>query len=125
MPPTDSYFVDFTAFIDERKRPEGFPKTIHIKDTYDSVESIPHLQFLVNERFVKLANSAGLVVMKDDDEPIDEGKITFDKRLFVPWHMITHMKLDVFHIPAKPSMVQDSIVPTSLLPPEPQKDRVH
>ena len=123
--PTDSYFVDFTAFIDERKRPEGFPKAIHIKDAYNNIESLEHLQYKVNERFVKLISGTGLVVLKDEDEVIDEGKITFDKRIYVPWHMITHMTLDVFHIPASLSTVQDSIVPVSSLPPEPKKDRVH
>jgi hypothetical protein len=123
--PTDSYFVDFTAFIDERKRPEGFPKAIHIKDAYNNIESLEHLQYKVNERFVKLISGTGLVVLKDEDEIIDEGKITFDKRIYVPWHMITYMKLDVFHIPPSLSTVQDSIVPVSALPPEPTKDRVN
>lgn len=122
---TDSYYVVFTAYIDERKRPENFPREVHIKDVYDRVESVEHLQFLVNDRFTKLVLSAGLVVFKNEDEPEPEhGKITFDKRIFVPWHMITHMKLDVHHMPSKPS-VQDSIIPVTAVPVDPPKELVN
>lgn len=119
-----SYFADFIAHIDERKRPENFPHVVHVKEVYDSVESLAHLQFLVNDKFIKLVSSGGLVVVKED-EILDEGKISFDKRVFVPWHMITHMELDVHHIPEKPRQ-HDSIVPPSSLPPEkPEKETIH
>jgi hypothetical protein len=121
----DSYFVVFNAHIDELRRPENFPHVVKIKDVYNDVENIPHLQFLVNDRFTKLVISAGLVVMKNEDEPVEEGKITFDKRVFVPWHMITHMTLDVHHMPAKQVRPQDSIVPTSNTPTEPTKELVN
>jgi hypothetical protein len=122
---TDSYFIEFTAFIDERKRPENFPRKVHIRETYNDIESIPHLQFKVNDRFINLIQSSGLVVMKNEDEPVDEGKVTFNKRVFVPWHMITHMELDVFHIPPKQVTSQDSIVPPSPTPPAPTKELVN
>ena len=115
-----SYFVDFTAYIDERKRPENFPHVIHDKQVLKDVESIPHLQFLVNERFIKLVSAVGIVAMKDEDI-VDEGVITFDRRVFVPWHMITHMKLDVNILPP-PKSTQDSVVPGHIIPGEPPKE---
>lgn len=117
--PLTSYFVDFIAHVDERKRPENFPRVVHDKQVFE-VESIPHLQFVVNERFVKLVSQSGIVVFRNDDEPVDEGKITFDKRVFVPWHMITYMELDVKMVTTKQDL-QDSIVPGHILPDKPKE----
>lgn len=114
-----SYFVDFIAYIDERKRPENFPHEIHDKQVFE-VESIPHLQFVVNERFIKLVSSSGMVVLKNEADITEEGKVSFDKRVFVPWHMITHMELKVDMMPAAPS-VQDSIVPGHITPDKPKE----
>lgn len=103
------YFVDFTGYIDEVKRPENFPREIHVKDVLDNVEDIQHLQFLVNNKFTSLVLGAGLVVFKNEDAVHSTG-ITFDKRWFVPWHMITHFGVEVKHIP-EPVRPQDSIAP--------------
>jgi len=111
---TDSYFVVFTAHIDRWKRPENFPHKVHVKDVFDNVESIEHLQFLVNDKFLKLVASNGIVVIKNEDEPMEEGKITFDKRIFVPWHMITYMELDVKHIAPKPASLAELLVPPAI-----------
>jgi hypothetical protein len=110
MPST--YFVDFVAHVDERKRPEGFPHEVHIQDTYENVESTEHLQHLVNTRFVSLVTSSGIVVPKDPDAIITGGVITFDKRRFIPWHMLTSMEVKVTLMPGPQS--QDLIVPPSL-----------
>jgi len=110
---TDSYFVTFTAHVDERRRPENFPHKVHVKEVFDDVESIPHLQFLVNDKFLKLIASQGLVVLKNEDEPLEQGRITFDKRIYVPWHMITHMELDVKHI-AKVVNPSELIIPPAI-----------
>ena len=121
--PFSSYFVDFTAHIDERRRPENFPRQIHDKKLWDKIESIPHLQHLVNERFIQLVSSAGMVVLKDEDEPLIDGAITFDRRVFVPWHLITHMTVDV-KLVNTPQIVQDSIVPGHIAP-DPPAERVN
>jgi hypothetical protein len=121
---SSSYFVDFTGYIDERKRPEGFPKQVHVKDVYDSIESIIHLQAVVNTRFIDLIKAAGLVVLKDEDEPIETGHITFDKRIFVPWHMITHMTLDVKHIPNQAGP-EDLLIPLTTEPDKKPKEVVN
>jgi len=115
-----SYFVDFTAYVNERIRPEGFPKELHIQESYENVESTSHLQMIVNDRFVKLVTSAGLVVLKDPTGIMDTSIITFDRRRFVPWHMLTHMELKVTLIPETNLQPQDSILPPELVT-EPKK----
>jgi hypothetical protein len=110
-----SYFVDFTAYVNERIRPEGFPKEVHIQETYENVENTSHLQMIVNDRFVKLVTSAGLVVLKDPTGIMDSSIITFDRRRFIPWHMLTHMELKVSLIPETNLQPQDSILPPELV----------
>jgi len=85
------YFVRFAAHIDERKRPENFPKIVFIDETI-GVESIDQLSENVNRRFKGLVSAPGLVVLKNPDEILDTNVMTFDKRVFVPWHMITHFE---------------------------------
>lgn len=88
-----SYYVEYTAFVDERKRPEGFPRYVKVKDTYTNVENIDHLQQIVNERVKVLATGSGIVALKDPDKPLEQGVITFDQRIFVWSHMLTHMEI--------------------------------
>jgi len=83
------YYVRFTGHIDERKRPEGFPRSVIIDESY-SVENEAHLGQVVNERFKSLVQAPGIVVMKDANALVEHGIMTFDKRMYVPWHMITH-----------------------------------
>lgn len=95
------FFVQFTAHIDERKRPENFPKQIYIRETYGNVQNVEQLATFLNKRFESLIKDPGLVVFKDIDDTIDSTAISFDKRVFVPWHMITH-----FHAEVKPLVNQ-------------------
>ncbi len=83
------YYVRFTGYIDERKRPEGFPHHVIIDESY-TVENEAHLGQIVNERFKSLVQAPGIVVMKDANAPVEHGIMTFDRRMYVPWHMITH-----------------------------------
>jgi hypothetical protein len=119
------YFVTFTGHIDELRRPENFPNKIFIKKLYDNVESTQHLQFLVNEEFIKIISGPGLVVLKNEDEPLEEGRVTFDKRVYVPFHMITYLELDVQHMQEKPRSTVDLLVPPPVVPPEPVPEQVN
>jgi hypothetical protein len=121
---SSEYFVEFTAYVNERIRPEGFPREVKLQDTFLNVESTEHLQYLVNDRFVKLVTSAGLVVLKDPDAITTIGVITFDKRRFIPWHMLTHMEVKVVLIPAQ-VRPQDSIVPPNSEPDKKPKELVN
>ena len=122
MPST--YFVDFTAYVDERKRPEGFPREVHVQETHENIEDTLHLQMVVNDRFVKLVTSSGLVVLKDPDAVITSGVITFDKRRFVPWHLLTHMEVTVTRIPDR-HQPQDLIAPPGTEPEKKSKELVN
>lgn len=115
-----TYYVEFTAYVNERIRPEGFPHDIKIQETFENIESTAHLQFRVNQRFIELATSAGLIAVKNPDKPIESGVITFDKRWFIPWHMFTHMGLRVELIPQSSNSPQDKLSPE-----EPQKESVN
>jgi hypothetical protein len=107
------YYVDYTAFVDERKRPENFPKQVHVVRILNSIQGTDHLKHEVNQVFLELVTSAGLVAMKDPNEIVEQGMVTFDKRFFVPWHMLTHMQVDV-KVLVRPEAVipQSPIVPT-------------
>ena len=120
-----SYYVEFTAFINERIRPEGFPREVKVQETFENIENTAHLQFKVNERFIQLVTSAGLIILKNPTDILDSNIITFDKRWFVPWHMITHMGLRVERMPQVISTPQDSLVPHDPAPEEKPKDKVN
>jgi hypothetical protein len=119
-----NYFVEFSAYVDERKRPENFPRVIHIQENYNNVESMTHLRDIVNQRFISLVTSAGLIAMKDENKPV-ETKLTFDQRMFVPWHMITHMHVDTHLIQEEPQTPQDPLIPVSSEPVEKKEPTVH
>lgn len=121
MPAT--YFVDFIAYVNERIRPEGFPREVHVQETYTDIESTHHLQAIVNRRFVELVTAAGLVVLKDPTGLQDQSVISFDRRIFVPWHLLTHMTLKVTLIPQL--RTQDSLLPPELIPEKKPKELVN
>lgn len=104
-------FVEFTGYVDETKRPENFPRRVYIRETYSDVPDIGSIQELVNQRFIKLASASGLVILKNPDEPVDNSIVFYDKRWYVPWHMITHMGLRVELLPNTEINLPDSIVP--------------
>lgn len=113
-----SYFVVYTAYIDERKRPENFPRYVQIREVYDNIESTDHLKHAVNTYVTKMASAPGIVVFKDPDEIVDTSLITFDKRRFIPWHMITHVEMTakvMFELPSNPI---DAIAPIDPKPPK-------
>jgi hypothetical protein len=110
-----TYYADFIAYVDERKRPENFPREVHVIETYADVDNPDQLKAIVNDRFVKLVTSAGLVVLKEPNGILENGIITFDKRRFVPWHMLTHMEAKVTMI-QEPPMPQDPLIPPGMIP---------
>ena|SRR5579863_10530655 len=105
-----SYVVEFTAHIDERKRPEGFPRSVQVIESYDEVQSTEHLKAIVNSRVTSLAMAPGLVVFKNPTEIIDTGTISFNKRRFIPWHMITHLEMRVELIPEPITNPPDAMI---------------
>lgn len=85
------YFVTFTAYIDERKRPENFPKKIHSlaivqADTVDQL--VKNVNNLLVEAIVK---NQGMAVPIEIAKMEKVGQLDFSNRMWVPLHMITHI----------------------------------
>jgi hypothetical protein len=106
------YLFEFEAHIDERKRPEGFPKSVFVKEQYQGLDDEKMVD-LYNGRVKTMVMNPGLVVFPEN-KIIDSSKITFDQRIFVPWHMITHFHGRV--VPLTP-MIEgapiDSLIPAN------------
>lgn len=81
------YHVRFTGRIDERKRPENFPKEIYVDAVYQ-VDSEEMLANEVNKDAIAFIKNQGMIIMLDPAQ-IQDSRVSFDKRLFIPMHMIT------------------------------------
>jgi len=85
------YLFEYTAFIDERKRPENFPSVVYIREQYRGIDTAENLRELYNQRFKTFVANPGIVVYPDETI-IDTTDVSFDQRVYVPWHMITHFQ---------------------------------
>ena len=112
-----NYFVRFTAHIDERKRPEGFPHEVYVDQTYENVEGAQQIRNIANQRFLELAMANGIVTLKKQGETLDQELVTFDKRVYVPWHMITYMHMQVNQLVEPSPKAPDQLAPEAV-PPE-------
>src|SRR6266850_7281519 len=83
------YAIEFEAHIDERRRPENFPKSVFIREQYQNVESDAQLKEIYNARVKTIVTNPGIVVFPEN-EIIDGSALNFDQRVYIPWHMITH-----------------------------------
>lgn len=112
------YVVTYTFHIDERKRPENFPREVFVIDHYTNVQTEVEMAMKFNERFEKLARAPGVVVFLEQN--IDASKLNFKDRKFVPWHMITYTEGEVaLIIPKENAIPLDAMVPE----PEPSVDK--
>ena len=89
-----AYFFEFTAHIDETRRPKdvNFPTEVHIHETYDGIESKEQLVALFNERVTALTQRQAGIAVFPDASRMRDAEITFDQRIYIPWHMITHFR---------------------------------
>jgi len=83
------YLFEFEAHIDERKRPENFPRTVFVRVTFPNIESDAQLKVFYNDYFTALVRNPGITIYPDG-ESIDTSPMRFDQRIFVPLHMITY-----------------------------------
>lgn len=87
------YIVTFTAFIDERKRPERFPKVI--KDVLPvTFNNGTELVNFVNARNEMYNRNQGMGVNLDPGS-LEDLSIIDTKRVWVPMHMITHLTASI------------------------------
>jgi hypothetical protein len=123
MPGT--YLFEFIGHIDERKRPENFPKEIFVRETYRNLAD-EQVKALFNDRVMTLANAPGLVIILNEDVPLDGTRPNFDQRAFVPWHMITHFHGRLHVVTEQPiqALPLKALVPNDSTGVDPQNNKV-
>jgi hypothetical protein len=84
------YTVRFIGYIDERKRPEGFPHEVYV-DAFYRVKDGQELKEAINGQCRVFINQQCMVVPKEPGKLEDMSRVQFDIRMLVPWHMITHL----------------------------------
>ncbi len=106
------FHIEFQAYIDERKRPENFPKIVYVREQYLNVESDEQLKDIFNKRARFMMQNPGLVILPDN-ETIDMSTMAFHQRTYIPWHMITHFRGEIRIITPAPVEVTplDSLIP--------------
>lgn len=116
------YLFEWTAHIVENKRPDGFPREVFVREQYANLPDERVKEFY-NERVKMMVSNPGLVVFPNDAETIDSS-LTFDQRVYVPWHMITHFHGRVKVLtPSPEASPLDNIVPVDAEPE--RKQTVH
>ena len=87
------YLITFNFYIDERKRPENFPRILHdlVLIHADSKQAVVDA---VNTESLKYIRMQGVSVRKDPYAPEQPDKVD-TARMFVPIHMWTHFDADV------------------------------
>jgi hypothetical protein len=105
------YLFEFTAHIVEDKRPEGFPKKVYIREQYAGIPSDEQVKDLYNSRVKAFITNPGIIVFLNEDETIDTTAISFEQRVFIPWHMISyfHGRVKVVTPPPEPTAMLDNM----------------
>ncbi len=82
-----NFFLRFTGHVNERIRPEGFPKEVYVdyvlQDCPD--EQLKSLIQVYLDQFVK---QNGMVVNRKQAEMEDQSKLVFNQKMYVPMYMI-------------------------------------
>ena len=84
------YMVRFVGHVDERKRPEGFPREIY-SDIFCRVKNEQELKVAINEQSKVYIVQQCMVVPKEPGRMESLAKPEFDTRMLVPLHLITHI----------------------------------
>lgn len=100
------YLITFVFHIDERKRPENFPKQIRDLVMINS-DSKQGLVNAVNTESVKYIRMQGVSVRKDPYAAEDPNKLDTE-RMFVPLHMITHFEAEVKTITGEQAVIDQT-----------------
>lgn len=87
------YLVELVGHVIERQRPEGFPKEVISSSLYRA-ESDQVLANYVNSLVEKIVANGGFIVLKPG-VVLEESRMTFDQRIFVPIHMISYYEARV------------------------------
>jgi len=100
------YIVTFTAYIDENKRPENFPKVI--KDVLAvSFDTGLQLVDFVNKRNEMYNRNQGMGVNLDPGS-LEDLSIIDTKRVWVPMHMITYLTAAIKPVTGEMPQITDA-----------------
>lgn len=106
-----SYTAKFIAHIDERKRPEGFPRTVYCVGTYFA-NSNAQLAELINSEITTIIQNQGMMISTDPEATIDLRSVlaNISKRVFIPIHMISHIRTELKQMANMPIQVDTGVL---------------
>ena len=84
------YLVRFIGHINEKSRPDGFPKEVY-SDLYVRAGSDAGLRKAINEQSMVFIRDNCMIVPKNPEKIEDAFRPSLDSRMIIPWHMITHL----------------------------------
>lgn len=89
-----NFFVRFIGHVNERIRPEGFPREIYVDYVLQEVtdEQLKNMVQAYMDQFVK---QNGMVAKINHSETEDETRLSFNKKMFVPMFMIAFIDISV------------------------------
>lgn len=84
------FYVRFTGHVNDRIRPEGFPREIYA-DFIWKVENEAELRYNINEMCKVFVGQHSMIVPRDPSGIEVPGKPTLDSRILVPIGMLSHI----------------------------------
>ena len=87
------YVVRFKSSIVPYMKPAEWPDQI-VNEVYIRAKDFQELRDLVNKYLLVFSKQGGTSFMKDTKKPHSEDIETLDLRVFVPFHMITHIETE-------------------------------
>jgi hypothetical protein len=100
------YLVKIIGHIDERKRPENFPKEIHILEAVANADKKFLVDF-VQKQMKNIVYVQGMGVSRDPAAMQDPNKLDTN-RMFVPMHMLTHIDAEVTELQQEIPLVDEN-----------------
>ena len=106
-----SYTAKFIAHIDERKRPENFPKQVFCIGTYRA-DNNGQLAEQINSEMTTIIQNQGMMISTDPEQVVDLTNVLVNlkNRIFIPIHMITYIQTELQQMGAMPIPVATGIV---------------
>ncbi len=83
------YHIQFLGYIDEQRRPDGFPKVVIQELTIETFNE-SEVQKAIRDTAAAFIRDQVMIVPRYSDETLD--MVSFDQRMIVPLNMITHIE---------------------------------
>jgi hypothetical protein len=85
------HMVRFTGYIDEKRRPAGFPKEVY-SDIFFDVKTAAELKNAIKSMYTVFVTQQCMLVPKDNDAiQEEESNFNYDSLILVPISMLTHI----------------------------------